>query len=84
MRIEHLAVYGIMNLISDPVGGVRATTEQVLLAKAIAAGIAAILADEIIDWLGHPAIDRPSEPTVGDQSGGTLAQSDRKSRGPHI
>jgi hypothetical protein len=73
-----------MHLIADPVGGVRATKKQVVLAKAILAGTAAILADEITDWLGSPAIDRPTEPTVGDKSGSTLPEPDRKTQRPQI
>jgi hypothetical protein len=84
MGIEQLAVHRIMGLLPHSVGGVRATTEQVLLAKAIAAETIAILANEINDGLRRPTIDRPPQPTARDKSGSTISQSDRQARGPQI
>jgi hypothetical protein len=73
-----------MNLLAYSVGGVRAATEQVLLAKGIARRTLASLRNEIIDRFESAAVDGPSQPTSGDKPGSTIAQTLWNSRGPQI
>jgi hypothetical protein len=82
--VEHLCIHGVVNLLAHPVGGVRAATEQVLLAKGIARRTPVSLRHEISDRYESSAVDGPSQPTFVDKPGSTIAQTPWKSRGPQI